>query len=522
MRIGDLMQASDVKFGTSGARGRVADMTDRVCYAYARAFVDHLLAGRVEAGAAIGIAGDFRPSSPRIMAACAAAVEDAGCVPRNLGRIPTPALAAYGIANAMATMMVTGSHIPDDRNGIKFYLPSGEIMKEDEALIRDIDVDLPAERFTRDGDFADGGQALPAEERAAFDAYVARYLDCFPDDTLAGLRIGLYEHSSVAREPMHDILTGLGAEVDRLGFSEVFIPVDTEAIRPEDIALAHDWAKDGRYDALVSADGDGDRPLVSDEHGNWLRGDIAGILCARELGARAVVTPVSSNTAVERCGWFDDVLRTRIGSPYVIAGMQGCTARGIAPVVGYEANGGFLTDTDIARGACVLPALPTRDAVIVAVAILAAARRRRQRVSRLCADLPLRFTHSDRIKQFPQAISGARLAAFQTGDAATDRAALEDVFAARIGPVEWVDHTDGVRFGFTNGDIAHLRPSGNAPELRAYTEAGSAERAQALNAICLEILEGWKDEAGCIGIGIGIAVFLDRDCHEDDAATPLR
>ena len=492
MLIGDLMQASDVKFGTSGARGRVSDMTDRVCYAYARAFVDHLLASHVNAGATIGIAGDFRPSSTRIMAACAAAVVDAGCVPRNFGRIPTPALAAYGIGNAMATMMVTGSHIPDDRNGIKFYLPSGEIMKEDEEVIRKIDVDFPADRFTDNGAFADGEPRLPPEERAAYEDYVARYLACFPDDTLAGLRIGLYEHSSVAREPLHAILTGLGAEVHRLGFSETFIPVDTEAIRPEDVALAREWADNGRFDALVSADGDGDRPLVSDEQGNWLRGDIAGILCARELGARVVVTPVSSNTAAERCGWFDEVVRTRIGSPYVIAGMQSRTARGIRPVVGYEANGGFLTDSDIARDDCTLPALPTRDAVIVAVTILAATRRRGWPVSRLCANLPLRFTHSDRIKAFPKTLSDDRLAAFRTGDPAADRSAVEAIFGERIGAVDWVDHTDGVRIGFKNGDIAHLRPSGNAPELRAYTEAASPERAQALNAICLEILEGWK------------------------------
>jgi phosphomannomutase len=467
-------------------------MTDRVCYAYARAFVDHLLASHVTAGTMIGIAGDFRPSSTRIMAACAAAVSDAACVARNFGRIPTPALAAYGIGNAMATIMVTGSHIPDDRNGIKFYLPSGEIMKEDEEAIREIDVVIPADRFDDNGAFTAGEPALPPEERVAYDAYVARFLDYFPDNTLAGLRIGLYEHSSVAREPMHAILTGLGAEVHRLGFSETFIPVDTEAIRPEDVALAREWAADGRFDALVSADGDGDRPLVSDEHGNWLRGDIAGILCARELGARVVVTPVSSNTAVERCGWFDEVLRTRIGSPYVIAGMQARSARGVKPVVGYEANGGFLTDSDVVRDGCTLPALPTRDAVIVAVTILAVARRRRQPVSRLSADLPLRFTYSDRIKAFPKTLSDDRLAAFTTGDPTVDRAALEAVFGERIGPVDWVDHTDGVRFGFKNGDIAHLRPSGNAPELRAYTEAATPERAQALNAVCMEILEGWK------------------------------
>ena len=42
-----------------------------------------------------------------------------------------------------ASIMVTGSHIPDDRNGIKFNRPRGEILKPDEARIRDQIVTLP-------------------------------------------------------------------------------------------------------------------------------------------------------------------------------------------------------------------------------------------------------------------------------------------------------------------------------------------------------------------------------------------
>lgn len=501
MRIGDLMSDSGVTFGTSGARGRVADMTDRVCYAYALGFLQYLLArGGLRPGDSVGIAGDFRPSSGRIMAACARAVTASGCISRNFGRVPTPALAAYGIANAMPSMMITGSHIPDDRNGIKFHLPSGEILKADEVGIRAEDVPLSEHLFDESGAFSDvrtgdltPEAALPVEERAAYDAYVARYLDFFPRNALSGMRIGLYEHSSVAREALYAVLSGLGADVERLGFSETFIPVDTEAIRPDDIALARDWAADGHFDALVSADGDGDRPLVADEDGVWLRGDIAGVLVARVLDAAAVVTPVSSNTVVERSGWFAQVQRTRIGSPFVIAGMQALSARGVAPVVGYEANGGFLTDSDIVQGGKRLPALPTRDAVIVAVAILAAAKAGGKRVSRLAADLPLRFTHSDRIKAFPTELSARRLAELDSGDDAADRRAVEAMFSADFGPVASLDRTDGLRIVFHNGDIAHLRPSGNAPELRAYTEAASAARARAMNALCMDILAGWRE-----------------------------
>lgn len=494
MLIGDLMLASEVKFGTSGARGLADDMTDRVCYAYTLGFLSHLVGrGRVAVGGEVYIAGDNRPSTERIMAACARAAADQGFRPRNQGRIPSPAVAACAIARGMPSIMVTGSHIPDDRNGIKFNLPTGEILKEDEEGIRAREVVFPTGLFGTDGNFLPGTMpALPDAESTAFDEYVARYLGFFPRACLAGVRVGSYEHSSVAREAFHAVLTGLGANVVRLGYSDVFIPVDTEAIRPEDVALARDWGRTGEYDALVSADGDGDRPLVGDERGEWLRGDIAGIICARELGARGVATPVSCNTAVEKSGWFDEVLRTRIGSPFVVAGMQQLLGRGLGPVVGYEANGGFLTASDIEREGKRLPALPTRDAVLVAVTILLMAERLDVPVSKLAANLPQRFTVSDRIKDFPTELSHARLAALTSGDLEHDIAALDGIFEHSFGKVREIDNTDGLRVTFHSGEIAHLRPSGNAPELRAYTEADTPERAVEMNRICMGILADWR------------------------------
>lgn len=497
MRIGDLMSESGVKFGTSGARGLAVDMTDQVCYAYTAGFIQYLLAaGLAPPGADLGLAGDLRPSTGRILAACARAAADLGFRPRYFGRIPTPAVAAWGIAHAMPTLMVTGSHIPDDRNGIKFNLPTGEILKRDEEGIRDQTVALPDGLFSPLGALAAGHpSALPPEEPDAYEAYVARYLGFFPHGCLNGLRVGIYEHSSVARRALAAVLGGLGAQVTRLGYSDRFVPVDTEAIRPEDIALARAWGATGHFDALVSADGDGDRPLVADERGVWLRGDIAGVLCARGLGVRAVATPVSSNTAVERCGRFEQVLRTRIGSPYVIEGMRHLAEDGLGPVAGYEANGGFLLWSPIERAGRTLAALPTRDALVVALTILAESVERGRSVSDLTADLPARFTHSDRLQSFPPQIAQARLKELQTGEAARDRAAAESIFGERFGRVDSLDHTDGVRIVFASGEIAHLRPSGNAPELRAYTEADSPQRAAEMNAVCLEILAGWRESS---------------------------
>lgn len=490
--VQELMERSGVRFGTSGARGLVTQMTDWVCYAYTRAFLQHLesVGELTRDGRPVAVAGDLRPSTDRMMEAVFRAIEDARYTPVNCGKIPSPAVALYGLVQGIPAVMVTGSHIPADRNGIKFNKCTGEILKEDEAGIRSQVVVAPDGLVDGAGAFRDRQPRRRSLHRDARDLYRERYLSFYPDGALRGKRIGLYQHSAVGRELLAEILAGLGAEVMPLGRSEEFIPVDTEAIRAEDVELARHWAERHHFDAIVSIDGDSDRPLVSDEDGRWLRGDVAGILCACYLEADVVCTPVSCNTAVEKCGFFKEVIRTRIGSPFVVAAMLEASARGGRRVVGYEANGGFLVQSDLAVGGKVLRALPTRDATILIVSVLLLAGQQGQGISALAAGLPARATASDRLENFPQEQSQAILNRFSTGQEAADALALERVFGGVFGQVAAVDRTDGIRVTFVSGEIMHLRPSGNAPEFRCYTEAVSQGRADEMNAVCLQIVRG--------------------------------
>jgi phosphomannomutase len=251
-------------------------------------------------------------------------------------------------------------------------------------------------------------------------------------------------------------------------------------------------AKRGSIDAIVSTDGDGDRPLIAgldaDGRVRFFGGDTVGIAVADWLAADCIAVPVSATDAIDL--HFEPrgirIARTRIGSPYVIAAMQ---AAGGAGVVGYEANGGFLIQSDLHRAERRLAALPTRDAVIVALGVLLLAIEREPPLSGLARLLPARFTASARLREFPVALARERLAALSAGGAA----AVERDFAADFGPVAAIDETDGLRVAFASGEIAHLRPSGNAPELRCYNEAASPERAAAMNRRCLEILSRWRD-----------------------------
>jgi phosphomannomutase len=194
---------------------------------------------------------------------------------------------------------------------------------------------------------------------------------------------------------------------------------------------------------------------------------------------QTLVTPVSSNTVAEACGHFAQVLRTRIGSPYVVAAMQEALAlRPTDTVAGFDANGGFLLMSDVrnAQGA-VLWALPTRDALLPMLAVLAQAVQAVCPVSALQEHLPARFTASDRLQNFSADRSALLLAQMVQDPSAW---LLRCLGAGAT--LAQVDQTDGVRMRLKSGEFVHLRPSGNAPELRCYSEADSELRAVALTA----------------------------------------
>ena len=483
----EVMKQSGVAFGTSGARGLVTAMTDRVCYVYARSFIKYCESS-YKCEHTIAIAGDLRPSTERILKALVKAGEDSAWKVVYCGRIPSPAIALYGIDKALPTIMVTGSHIPADRNGIKFNHPQGEITKKDEQGIVSQSVDFDEAIFDAKG-MLKNAPALPAVETEAEENYVKRYPEFFGTKALQGLTIGVYQHSAVGRDIVVKVLESLGATVKPFARSETFIPVDTEAIRKEDEDLARDFAHKDFVDAIFSTDGDSDRPLLADDVGMWLRGDVLGILAAQALGIKRIATPVSCNTSLEDKS---------------------------VSVAGYEANGGFLLQTDLTREfverdggvekrvSRMLKALPTRDALLPMIAVMVRVREERMCVVDLLKKLPKRFTLSDRLKEFPTETSKAKLAEIReqklgkklfgglTAKPSRFKPKDGSTPAPFHGEIVSIDETDGYRMEFDSGDIVHLRPSGNAPEFRCYVETDDKVRSAELLAGCMKIMEGWR------------------------------
>ena len=444
-------------FGTSGIRGLATEFTSAECYWLVNAFIDHLNLIGANSNHVL-IAGDFRASTPDIMARIEASLRARGVQSTYCGILPTPALAYACITRKLPGIMVTGSHIPADRNGIKFYFDSGEILKKDEASIFSIYTRLKSERPNPELRLA----ALSPEDQAAKKSFIEHYLDLFPAGSFQGLRVLFYEHSTAAKEVLPQILQAQGAIVSRFGATQHFTPVDTEAVDNADELKAK--MLEAKADILVSADGDGDRPMIIAENGELIPGDIIGLVSARHLGAHEIVVPVSCNTALEASGYFAEVYRTRIGSPFVLEKMIGVAQHG-STVAGFEANGGFF-----------YAPLLTRDSILPILLVLAEMRKTGKPLSKIVGELPPRYTQSGLQRNTPvekcQALLGI-LRDLSVGQAISP-------VLARFGDVTHVDQTDGLRFKLSSGSIIHFRPSGNAPEFRVYAEASTKAAAREL------------------------------------------
>lgn len=444
------------KFGTSGLRGLVIELTPELIEGYVHAFLQVC-----PIGSGLFVARDLRQSSPDIASWVIATARRAGYHVTDCGAAPTPALALAAMEAGAASIMITGSHIPADRNGLKFYLPSGEISKYDELNI------VSALDKVKAGDHSELGQITQLNVGPY---WVERYVQAFGATSLKGLRIGVWSHSSVARDLLLDVLTRMGARTVELGRSDDFIPVDTEAVPSWAREKIVKWCKEHSLDALVSTDGDGDRPLLADSAGNLVLGDVLGQITARVVGAEVVVTPISSNSGVEAIKCFKEVVRTRIGSPFVIAGMQQAGGR----VIGYEANGGFLLgfNANLPNGS--MKALPTRDSLLPILAPLSLLMTDNS-LTNVVSKEPARFTAADRLEAVPSDLANDLIQQWERNPSY-----LASFFEELGETPKDINVIDGLRITLSSGKIVHFRPSGNAPELRIYVEAESLSAAEAL------------------------------------------
>jgi len=302
------------------------------------------------------------------------------------------------------------------------------------------------------------------------------------------LSIGFYQHSSVARDHLTHLLEHLGARVTPLDRCDHFVALDTESISEEDKLRAKYWIKAGKFDALISTDGDGDRPLLGDEKGNWIRGDILGLLTAKSLKAKHLVTPINANADINETR-FIQVLKTKIGSPFVIEGLEKIKQEvNQHQAVGFEANGGFLLASNWEVNGKTLVQLATRDSYLPLLSALFQCANSGQPISHRVNHLVSRYTASNSTKTRSSELNQAFIETISQSKK-LQKQLIQALYPAKDDIIlNKVNRLDGFRMTLSNQDIIHIRASGNSPELRCYAESQLTQLSENLVTNTLEWL----------------------------------
>jgi phosphoglucosamine mutase len=362
-------------FGTDGIRGRanVAPMTPELVLRLGRAVALVARRGKTRPPRVV-IGKDTRLSGYMLETAMASGICSMGGHVLLSGPIPTPAVANLTQSmRADAGVVISASHNPFADNGIKIFGPDGfKLPDSEEAAIEQLLEDPKRDSGSFTGERV--GRADRVED--ATGRYIVYTKATFPKDlTLDGIHVVVDAAHGAAYRVAPDVFSELGAQVTCLGCrpNGKNINRNCGALHPEHVVKE---VKRRKATIGIALDGDADRVIVVDEHGEIVDGDAVMDLCATRmrkdgrLSKKTLVATVMSNMGLEhamrRAG--GKLVRTAVGDRYVVEEMRGA---------GYSLGGeqsGHLIFADHAT---------TGDGVVAALQVLAIMVREQKPLSEL-------------------------------------------------------------------------------------------------------------------------------------------
>lgn len=345
-------------FGTDGVRGKVGELPITPAFALKLGWA----AGKVlvrEGQSSVVMGKDTRLSGYMLESALEAGLSAAGISVRLLGPMPTPAIAYLTRAfHASAGIVISASHNPYYDNGIKFFGADGK--KLPDAIEADIEAMMDQELTIDNADQL--GKAMRQED--ARGRYIEFCKSTFPYGlNLKGLKIALDCANGAAYQVGPAVFTELGAEVVTMGVAPNGMNINHEcgSTHPETLQQV---VRETDADLGIAFDGDSDRVVMVDAHGELVDGDEIIVMIARERLAsgnhvHGVVGTLMSNLGMELAirDMGLEFVRAKVGDRYVMAELE---KRGWT--LGGEASGHVVC----------LDKTTTGDAIIAALQVLAA------------------------------------------------------------------------------------------------------------------------------------------------------
>ena len=372
-------------FGTDGIRGKFGQMPITPEFALKLGFA----AGKVlkrnspQNKPIVVLGKDTRLSGYILEAALQAGLNAAGVYVHLLGPLPTPAIAHLTRAlHAHAGIVISASHNPYFDNGIKFF--SGEGKKLPDALQDEINQELEKDLVI--DDTANLGKSVRVKD--ANGRYIEFCKSTFPYHyDLHNLKIVVDCANGAAYSVGPSVFRELGAKViplyndpDGLNINE-----NCGSTHPEQLQKA---VIEHQADLGIAFDGDADRVVMVDKHGQLIDGDHILYILATQANHKpaGVVGTVMSNMALELALAKADVgfVRAKVGDRYVLQSLEENNWS-----IGGEPSGHILT----------LDKSTTGDAIIAALQVLTVMVEQGKALHELVAGLEL----------FPQVLINVRL-----------------------------------------------------------------------------------------------------------------
>ncbi len=302
-----LKNGSDIRgVASEGIPGAEVNLTDPVIEAIAKGFVEFLCkkSGKPASELRISIGHDSRISAQRVKNACIRAMADTGAYVLDFGLCTTPAMFMSTIdseLNIFASVMLTASHLPFNRNGLKFFTREGglegsditEILEYAQSVYNENSTlsDASAEHFDYLSKYAEHIKGIICEKTGM-------------DMPFSGMKIAVDAGNGAGGFYAEKVLKALGADVSGSCFLEPDGTFPNHIPNPEDKEAMQAISKavlDSASDLGVIFDTDVDRAAIVDDAGreinkNRLIALIAAVLMQEKKGT--VVTDSVTSTGL--------------------------------------------------------------------------------------------------------------------------------------------------------------------------------------------------------------------------------
>jgi phosphoglucosamine mutase len=375
-------------FGTDGIRAVAgeAPLDARTIYAVGLALAHQLNGSHHHPRVILGM--DTRESSTWIAATIAAGLTEGGARVENAGVVTTPAIAFLARQHGFsAGIVISASHNPWQDNGIKVFGSDGYKLPDETELRIETEIFRRLESVAA----APHTGTAPAVNEKFREEYEQFLRSAFPGLNLHGLSVVVDCANGAASAIAPELFAHLGGAIHLTHAAPDGRNINAKcgALHPDVVAAE---TKKLNADLGVTFDGDADRAMLADAHGNVVNGDAVMLLSARDMLQRellrnsTVVATTMSNMGLEAALRRDGIrmLRAPVGDKYVLERMQQEQAS-----LGGEQSGHIL-----------FPHLATTgDGLLTALVVLDVVRRSGRPLHELVADL----------KVFPQVIINVRV-----------------------------------------------------------------------------------------------------------------